>query len=161
MGEENCLHHEGFNKRLEDNEETIERIDYKVVELEKHTALDSQRFTMLLENVSSALGNLSVCIGNMEKTNRSIETTLISMQHEIVKSREQTETLDEKVDGLNNKVDTKINDLNAQVYKINSENVFNIRLWVREHFIGVLVGGAVLTMFGTMAFGKFISGLLI
>lgn len=124
---ENCALHEGFEKKIGEIVNHVEDVDKRVISLEKNTALDIQRLTLLLEN----LAKLPEAIDLMRDS-------LNSMQTEIKSSGEKTESLEKKLD-----------DLNVKVCKIDENNTFSINGFIKEHFIGVIVGCVAISAFGT------------
>lgn len=105
-----CVFHEKLEQRVSDVEDEIS-------ELKTKQLLDNQKFTMILENLSK----LPDAINNMEKT-------LIGMQEEIKRSGDKTESLEKKFDKLN-----------AKVCEIDEDGKFDIRKWIRQNFIALVL----------------------
>lgn len=137
MDEKECLFREGFERRLSTSEEFIIGVDRRVVMLEKNTALDSQRFSMILENLSK-----------LPEAMIDIKNSLLLMQEEIKRSGDKTESLENKLDVLDKKVCT-----------INDENNFNIRLFLKDHIVGVIIGTCSLVAIGSFWLSNFVQNL--
>lgn len=88
-----CVLHEGFERRLIDNENSIDNVDKRVIKLEKTTALDNLKFTMLLENLSK----LPEAINDMKDT-------MLLMQTEIRETNRKTDDMKNQIDKLSDKV---------------------------------------------------------
>ena len=122
MGENNCSLHGEIELRLGSAEKDIENINGRVDVLEKTTALDNQKFTMLLENLSK----LPDAINDMKDT-------MLLMQNEIKETNRKTDDMK-----------TQIQKLNDKVCAIDSEGQFNIRIFIQKNFpilVGLVMGG--------------------
>lgn len=127
--DEKCISHDGFEIRLNNVEKDIKnvekhvgKIDIRVEVLEKNTALDNQKFTMLLEN----LGKLPDAINDMKDA-------MILMQGEIKDTNRKTDDMKEQIQKLNDKV-----------CAIDDEGQFNIRIFLQKNFpilVGLIMGG--------------------
>lgn len=114
MGE-SCVKHGEIEVRVERAEKDIvdlqdetKDISGRVVKLEKHTALDSQKFTQILESLSG-----------LPDAIKDIHESLLIMNKEIKDSGNQ------------------IKELKEHVERIDDEGKFNIRLWVKRNFIPI------------------------
>lgn len=127
---EKCNAHDNFEYRIGQAEIKIEDMDGRLVELEKDSALESQRSNMLFENTMKAISDLSCAITSLKNTNSDIQNTLLGMQSEMKEANTQTDDIKKKLDKLSDKVCT-----------IDDESKFNLRIWFREKFpyIAVLV----------------------
>ena len=112
-----CHSHMIHEKQIEQNKKNIEDIQDKMVEIEKNTALDAQRFTLILENLSRLPDAID-----------SIKDSLVTMQMEIKNANDKTDSLKEKIEKLNNKV-----------CQIDEEGSFNIRQAIKDHFVLAIV----------------------
>lgn len=98
-------------------DEYVDGVDRRVTKLEKNTALDAQRFTLILENLSRLPDAID-----------SIKDSLVTMQMEIKNANDKTDSLKEKIEKLNNKV-----------CQIDEEGSFNIRQTIKDHFVLAIV----------------------
>jgi len=117
MGENNCSLHGEIELRLGSAEKDIENIDGRVDVLEKTTALDNQKFTMLLENLSKLPDAIN-----------DIKDTMLLMQNEIKETNRKTDDMK-----------TQIQKLNDKVCAIDSESMFNLRIWLKQNFISIIL----------------------
>lgn len=131
MGDNYCMAHEGFDIRMKNVERCVESVDKRLTVIEKDTALDTQRLTLILDSMSESLPKLADAINSIEKT-------MLSMQTEIVKSGEKTETLEKNFGDKTDILEKKFDILDAKVTKIDYEGQFNIRVWIKENFIPIV-----------------------
>lgn len=108
--ENQCFHHDRMEKRLCEIEDDVS--DLKI-----QTKLDSQKFTMLLEN----LAQLPEAITDMKNS-------LILMNNEIRSSGEKTESLEKKLDKLD-----------AKVSSIDEDGKFSILKVIKQNFIAIVM----------------------
>lgn len=121
---ERCEKHGEFELRLGNVEKKtyeidiqVDVIDTRVDELEKSTALDNQRFTLVLENLSG-----------LPKAMNDIKEALVLMKGEIKSAGDQTARLEQKVDKLDKKV-----------CAIDNDGKLNLREWIKQNFIPLAI----------------------
>lgn len=114
---ERCERHGEFELRLGNAEKKIDDVDIRVDKLETTTALDNQKFTLILENLSGLPSAMS-----------DIRETLILMKNEIREAGDKTDRLEHKFDKLNDRV-----------CQIDSEGKLNLREWIKSNFIPLAI----------------------
>ena len=115
--DERCEKHGEFELRLGNAEKEIYDIDNRVDKLETSTALDSQKFTLVLENLTG-----------LPQAMIDIKETLILMQGEIRAAGEKTSRLE-----------TKFDTLNKRVCDIDENSKLNVVGWIKANFIPLAI----------------------
>lgn len=129
--DEKCLFHELHEKKLDD-------FDKRINDLETKTALDTQRFTMILENLSELPGAI-----------KCMERSMCSMQREIETSNKKTDSMKEQLEKIN-----------AKVNQIDNEGKYNIRQFASNNFTQIVIGVAIISAVVTAWIGKLIGSIL-
>ena len=104
-------------KKIDEIDTQVDAIDTRVDTLERSTALDNQRFTLVLENLSK-----------LPQAMDDIKDALVLMKGEIKSAGEQTTRLEQKVDKLDRKV-----------CSIDDESKLNLREWIKQNFIPLAI----------------------
>lgn len=125
MEEAKCPFHELHEQRLND-------FSKRISQLETKTALDNQKFTMILENLSE----LPCAIKSMEKS-------MCSMQKEIESSNKKSDSMKEQLEKIN-----------AKVNQIDNEGKLNIRQYIKDHAVWLIVSATIIAALITAWIGN-------
>lgn len=114
----NCQYHEDHSNRIEALENSFEKVNERLTSLDKEHAVSRTEITSSLKSLEK-----------LPETMVKISETMVSIQGEITKSNERI-----------SRMETTVTNLNSKISQVDEEGKFNIRIWIKNNWIGLSIG---------------------
>ena len=145
-GISSCLKHEDHERRITILEEDYDNLNEKYTKIDKDLAVTTTSIIQTLKGLEK-----------LPDTLNAIKDTMSVMQVSIGKTVEKTDALAEQVKLVNDKVEKtdslieqvkyvndKLESVNSKVEQIDEEGKFNIRKYVKDNWIKIIISGSTL-----------------
>lgn len=140
-----CPRHEEHERRIKVLEKDLSGFGKRITDLDKEYAVTKERMMLSMQDLSKLPDTLNKMNESMVLMQRSLDENNCKTDN----FSGDVKDLRDEVKQLNMKVENEVKFLNEKVEDINEEGKFNIRKYIRDNWVALLVGIAGLIVFSS------------